>query len=177
VSYFLSYFLICTSYKQKDYVTNSMFTAGNGEAIRTTNVRLNNGCDFVAQNNDGSYNCTCPWGCANAKLGGDTTKFGNSQPTQPRKGRTCPDPHEFSPKEVSEWLLTNVGLAGALVDKSFMSESIDGSFMRGMLRSGRELGAAEADLRELGVSSRITQSKIIGKWMNLAEKFASCRAE
>ena len=78
---------------------------------------------------------------------------------------------------MSEWLLSDVGLGSDVVDKSFTSNSIDGSFMRGMLRAGRELGAADADLRELGVTSRVSQSKIIGKWMNLVDDFEDCRAD
>ena len=40
-----------------------------------------------------------------------------------------------------------------------------------MLRAGREPGAAEADLRELGVSNRIIHTKVVGKWMNLVDDF------
>jgi hypothetical protein len=159
----------------------------------TVSIRMNNGCAFVAQNSDGAQTppslpaLPLPHFCFEGFEGHFTfllrkgtvtycpsAGMAAKRATHLHKEESCgSDPNDFSHKDVSEWLLSDAGLANDVVDKSFTSHSIDGGFMRGMVRAGREPGAAEADLRELGVSS-VSQSKIVGKWMNLLDDdFAS----
>ena len=99
--------------------------------------------------------------------GGNVDSMGRNRPDLSRRtDRPLAPPRtprkDFTPEEVANWLSRAIGLSQAVAEQT-KSEQVDGAVMEIIVN-----GADRASLAELGIASRLKQTRVFTEWSRLA---------